>query len=126
MISAPKKASATTRVSSELNAGSARKRILPQREHGNRKNFQVLEGKKQNEVPPPSPPSPAVWVPRCDRRAIVEAFAFGLRIHKLAYSQRRPLFVIESVIREELDELRGQLRALQSDRISLVRQRLAA
>ena len=120
-------ASAAARVSSETNnARNARKRILPERVHGNRKNFEVIRGKGSNEVPPPTTPAPAVWVPRNDRRAIVDAFDFGVGIHKLSARQRRPLKIIESILREELNELRGRIRTMENHRIALVQRRFAA
>jgi hypothetical protein len=93
---------------------SARKRILPRTDTGRRTNLQVVEKSDPNQTP--TPPAASVWVPRGDRHAIVEAFGFGVSIYKLSQRQRRPFKVIESVLRDRIDELEGRIRAMEGNR----------
>jgi hypothetical protein len=88
---------------------SARKRILPQPQCGRSAKLQLVDISGSN--PQPTPPAASVWVPRGDRHAIVDAFSGGVSIYKLSQRQRRPFKVIESVLRDRLDELEGRIRA---------------
>jgi hypothetical protein len=83
---------------------------LPQVTAGTRANLQLVE--KRTPEPPPSTPAPSVWVPRCDKQGIVNAFSRGVSIHQLSARQRRPLKVIESVLRERIDELEARVRSV--------------
>jgi hypothetical protein len=91
-------------------SSNSRLKRLPQATAGNRANLQLVE--KRKPEPPPSTPAPSVWVPRCDKQGIVNAFSNGVSLHQLSGRQRRPLRVIESVLRERIDELEGRIRSM--------------
>jgi hypothetical protein len=94
-----------------LRSENARTRIVPQRECGRMTKLQIVDTTGPN--PQPTPPAASVWVPRSDRHAIVEAFSGGVSIYVLGRRQRRPYKVIESVLRDRLEELEGRIRATQ-------------
>ena len=77
------------------------------------RRFEVIAGKKQKPPQPPTTPAGAVWVPRGDRWAIVQAFQHGVSIARLSSRQRRKYLVIEAVLRDHVDELHGRINAME-------------
>lgn len=107
-------------------SNDARTSTVAQPQRKPAKKFQVHHGSREKPVPPTTPAG-AVWVPRGDREAIVSAFQHhGVSISVLSARQRRKYKVIESVLRERLDEQEGRIRAMEAEaRIHVIR-RLAA
>lgn len=105
--------------------GSARNRIMPQMQCGSREKVEVIDRSRSNPTDP-KPPAPAAWVPRSDRRIIIDAFSSGIGIKVLGRRQRRPYTVIESILRDRIDELEGRIRHMQEDARLRLMQRSAA